>query len=1095
MKYIIIFIALLGKLYSQFYNGPEKNFGKNRVNNFPRTWQYVQYPWYSIFYYDEAKNLTPLLKNIIEVTSQDILNFLGIEISAKEHIFFILYASSEDMFESNVLHPEELSISAGKLLYERNKVVLGYPGDPVKFYKEVKKALIEIFLERAIYGTEWKDRIKNFAIINIPDWMYKGLIRYLANEEDPEAILWAWSHHNKKRFTRPLSINIEEAEMVGYTMFKYIAFTFGKSVIKDILEAISSTKNAEDAISSVLGRSIDEILTETQKWITEKYKFPLMKKTIKLPTYGKVKYLGASLNGSLLLLSITKNNSKKVYLVNISTGKKRVIYKEQSRNWTRGYSNYPLASFINDSTIFIITAENYQHYVIRYNLMSRNYYKRPLHGVKNITSLNYNYLTNDFFLCADGYVFKYSLISGTLEKVNDINIYPVVFAYPYQKGWFILSPSQNYDKYEITYYSNNLKKKIFQGNIYEIPNFFDYFEYKKEEHSPIPPRSFLGHSKSAKDTNYFLIFCFNNYQTSQQECFRLSFDSSIIHIDTAIHWKYDINISPYLNFPHYALNIIPFGGKHISIVPLKKRIGVGEIEAFSLPMTSRDNENLSTKTEETPRHSEIQDTGRVKVKYISIEKLPFNLLSFISERKPIDTKNYIFESEKNLKKKKSETEPPPENTSYSFIDTSSRRTYQGSFISSEITTFLDLDGITNFYQPFIVTVPYIQFPYIPPGIGATTTLKIYDIPEDYAISMGIRYSITSSFNELFLAVANRSNRMDKKYRFSRSVYSYVFPEPYQMILKIQTNKLDAELSYPFSEFAKILFVPSIFQQIFVVKATDYFNLKYNPLVKIYWAYFAGCFVYDNSHILVPGHLKGIRTKFFVDLFKPFKGMEPFKLSEDEKKFYRTIAGNLGMDARVYIPIITSNMTLMGRLAFASSIIKQSTIYYLGGLSNWIPFGNYPIFNFSNPVSPKEYYLWHTIATPVRGFIQNSRHGTGFALYNMELWISPFRMLPPKAIINEFFQNFKITFFLDFGITWLEKIKNLWEKQYYISKEIYSGPIYITIKNYNTPYIGGIGFGIRSKLLGYFIKVDTGWGIENETIYKKPRIYVSFGSEL
>ncbi len=42
-----------------------------------------------------------------------------------------------------------------------------------------------------------------------------------------------------------------------------------------------------------------------------------------------------------------------------------------------------------------------------------------------------------------------------------------------------------------------------------------------------------------------------------------------------------------------------------------------------------------------------------------------------------------------------------------------------------------------------------------------------------------------------------------------------------------------------------------------------------------------------------------------------------------------------------------------------------------------------------------------------------------------------------------------------------------------------------------PFLGGYGFGARSTLLGYFVKVDAGWPMDG--VFKgKPKFYFSLG---
>jgi hypothetical protein len=59
-----------------------------------------------------------------------------------------------------------------------------------------------------------------------------------------------------------------------------------------------------------------------------------------------------------------------------------------------------------------------------------------------------------------------------------------------------------------------------------------------------------------------------------------------------------------------------------------------------------------------------------------------------------------------------------------------------------------------------------------------------------------------------------------------------------------------------------------------------------------------------------------------------------------------------------------------------------------------------------------------------------------------------------------------------------------------TKYEYFGPLRIKVQYEKDPIVGGVGFGARTKLLGYFIKGDLAWGIEDGKVKKTPMFYFS-----
>ena len=53
---------------------------------------------------------------------------------------------------------------------------------------------------------------------------------------------------------------------------------------------------------------------------------------------------------------------------------------------------------------------------------------------------------------------------------------------------------------------------------------------------------------------------------------------------------------------------------------------------------------------------------------------------------------------------------------------------------------------------------------------------------------------------------------------------------------------------------------------------------------------------------------------------------------------------------------------------------------------------------------------------------------------------------------------------------------------------------ISVENLREPIIGGMGFGFRSKIWGYFVRLDFAWGIEDLEI-QKPMPYLSLTKDI
>ncbi|MDX1935620.1 MAG: hypothetical protein SFU21_00810, partial [Flavihumibacter sp.] len=142
------------------------------------------------------------------------------------------------------------------------------------------------------------------------------------------------------------------------------------------------------------------------------------------------------------------------------------------------------------------------------------------------------------------------------------------------------------------------------------------------------------------------------------------------------------------------------------------------------------------------------------------------------------------------------------------------------------------------------------------------------------------------------------------------------------------------------------------------------------------------------------------------------------------------------------------------------------LYYLGGQDGWL------LPKYNNAAQPQNVaYAFQTLAVNMRGFNQNVSNGNNAIVLNSEFRLPVFTTLFSKPINNAFLRNFQLTQFIDLGSAWNGGYNKIARPNV-----IYGNPpVQVNIKAGGIgPFVGGYGFGARSTLLGYFMKLDAGW---------------------
>jgi hypothetical protein len=84
----------------------------------------------------------------------------------------------------------------------------------------------------------------------------------------------------------------------------------------------------------------------------------------------------------------------------------------------------------------------------------------------------------------------------------------------------------------------------------------------------------------------------------------------------------------------------------------------------------------------------------------------------------------------------------------------------------------------------------------------------------------------------------------------------------------------------------------------------------------------------------------------------------------------------------------------------------------------------------------------------------------------------------NVVTNSFLQNLMFVQFIDLGTAWngaYGAIQRPFVTYTTQDNQGFPGPVSVKIKTGGIgPFAGGYGFGVRSMLLGYYLKFDAGW---------------------
>ncbi|MGC1391627.1 MAG: hypothetical protein WA816_11370 [Bacteroidales bacterium] len=1081
-KLIIIFFACVfySNAYGQFYNGLQMSFGKNKVQYYDFYWQFYRFDNFDCYFNEYGRDLAQFTSEYATKKLAEIEDFF--DYTLEKRIIFIIYNKNSEYRQSNiglVTFDEDGYNTGGFNRIIKNKVMLYYEGDHEAYKRQIAASITEVIINEMLYNADIKDRISSSSLITMPDWYIKGLIGYVSGGWNYETENRVKDGLKSGKFKKMNHLEYDDAIDAGESFWRFIGEKYGDALIPNIIYLTKIYKNIDDGLLYVIGQNLKDILKEWKNYYKEEYSgdknLPTedantIRKSKKEQIYQQVK---VSPGGDYIAYVTNDWGRKRVWLYNQATGKRKIIFRKEPKFEQIVDNTYPVIAWHPSGKILtFINDEKSDLQMYFYRVDEKTTTRRILLYFDKILDFSYSPEGSRLVFSAvkDGItdIYIHTIASGTNEQItrdiaDDLN-----------PSFMKDSPDK------IIFSSNRLSDTLTNtaDPFEKVSQTFDLFTYDLTRKSNVVVRLSEGKytdrlqaSEVAKNK-----FTYVGNQNGILNRYTANFDSSISFIDTVAHYRYYINSQPLTNYDRNIRNqsvlngTDPFG--EVLFTNRKYVLRKG-LQSQSNPVLPGEMVNTKLRNEKNQYFHKADSIEQLRQWLVAEDKkrrdtLTKPLYEYYIKNEPIDINHYIFEKEKQnyynqLWRKK-----------YMDIDLDTGRfnlplirIYETSFYNNYIATQIDFSFLNNSYQVYNGGAPYFN-----PGVNLLTQIGTVDLFEDYRITGGFRFAGNFDSNEYLLSIENLKGTFDKQLIYHRETYS----SSDSTYFKIYSQDIHFSLSKPITPVLALKGTVSYRYDRHVIQAIDMATLNY-PNTSQQWASLKGEIIFDNTRKRLINIYFGTRFKIFGEYYK--------ELTSKKSDMFV-----LGVDFRKYIKI-HRELIWANRFAASTSFGPTKLIYYLGGVDNWMGylFNKVPMFDNTVPVTPNVNYGFQALATNMRGFSQNVRNGNSFALINSELRWPVVRYLAGHPLRSNFLNSLQIIGFGDVGTAWSGN--SPWSSTNgYDTEKLTNGPVSVTLDTNREPIIEGFGAGLRASILGYFVRADWAWGIENG--YILPRIfYLSF----
>ncbi len=997
------------------------------------------------------------------------------------------FPSAQALLHSNIDWGPSEEVE-GRIEFPEGQALIVHPGSSQGLYQEVRKAMAEVILEEFANGTLFNTILQKELLLYDAQWFFEGLVEYAGS---------GWTYEDERKIAGAYKEDLvalaiegdgELSRLLRKSIWHYIVHEYGEQKISEIVYLVNISHSIESGIISVLGITLNTLTLRWERYIKNRIKNLLVNR-LKLEDYGP--YTDIPLQDKQRVLAARYHgDSNRVALYLDREGQQSVqIYDIGEKSWTTTpiksgfkHQNAQLLDFQatlewhpNQALIYAPVWTKGQYKLAMYDLVENELTMRDLpRDVRKIYTISISHDGNRLLFSA--------LHKGSID----------IYTGPSKEGSFKQITNDGYDNLDpiwsdddqSIFFSSNRKeigKSSFEEQLYGYENHFDIFQIIMTRDTALWARisstPFIDERQPQVTSHYELWYLSDRSGVSNLEEIDIS-----SHKASALT-NLSVGIGSLHLYNNFAL-LTHYKGKKAELL-LMRRSSLGE-NKFPEPTLRRLENDSKRKIEEQKEEKRKEKLEKIRrqeeedVKKAKEDKKKKEEEAEKKEKQPV--RYYIFDDDdepyevKKADKDDFLTQPKPQSkaptTVFGRVDKPElgdvevsrptygenpwRTLYTGLNIHYDPISTLGLKfdaGFQDLAQNHELKATWIPF------------IRLRIAPRDHIIRADYAYKK----NKIdLIGEAGLTTRFLWIQDVSTSLDSLIF----------RYNKVFANVGarYPLSAKsfmeakAGILRLDRLDQRLTrLVLLNDRDNLLRGGLKA----------EYDNTVKKDGFTLEGFKAQAQADYF--------YSLNNSQEAFYRAKAR-----INYYRPIF-DNMVLSLQVSGGFSSARFVPQYYLGGVPGQLH--NPVVFQRrdenrvrDNSVDTSLYALhFAEFLTPMRGFGYNTRSGSRYMIANLELRIPISKLLRYSLQPNSLY-NVELIPFIDAGTVWTEG-NPFSQRKPTDTQFITSGNVTIKLQTLKSPFLIGIGTGLRVNLLNWSARFDLAWGLD-DYILQRPQLTTS-----
>ncbi|RMG29096.1 MAG: hypothetical protein D6730_04490 [Bacteroidetes bacterium] len=1036
----------------------------------PADWQYVASEHFDVFFSRDQEASAQTVARFAELSRYEIGSLFDYK---PEERFTLVYAANAfELVHTNFTPNFIRERKSGYFELPRREAVVVDPGNRKGLYQEVKKQVATLILSEFSHNNRLSSVMQSHLLLHNPQWFVEGLAAYIASGWTFEDEMWIQSIRKEDILDLALEGDTHLNEVVRKSIWHYIVYEYGEQKISEIIYLVNIAHSVESGIISVLGITLN---TLTDRWrefviarasrqaegrmeisqLPELHDVPLRSPDERITAYA---YHPAT---AMLAVYLEKDGQHRLWFYNKDTE----TYQPTGLSFGVGSIiaerlrfEAPLAWSPDGKTLAAVAYKHPRLQLVYVDVESKKTTALPLGSeVQRINSMSWSH---------DGARLVFSaLVNGQVDLYTTASMEAELEALT-QDIYDELDPSWSLNDQFIFFSSN---RQTEQAD--ELPHSFERdYDLFALEHAVNETRQLTQTPAVNERFPYPVDDVRLNY---------LSDESGIANL-YSLH-IFDKNSSPVSNlsqsieslaatadFLTFAspiwgklqLFIIPNERMKAARPPSKTLLRLDYNTAYQRKLEERQLANQYAEQEEPARPAETTPAQEKeqppKAEEEEKEKPPVRYYLFDEGTEPYEVRKPEKDAFERL--------PEPVSVNNSVFADEPKPLYED----------IAVEGSQRAATRWAADYLALNIDYDPVArYGLNLGMGLSDLLNHHRLEVEINPYFNLKNGDARLRYTYMRHRIDA-YAEAGFAFRHFRRENFlgggdSLIFRYNRTYLKAGARYPLTAYLSV----GLEGQYHLLERKDLKIIRPVLLNDNDQAVSAHAYaLFDNSRQQEGYYYKGMQAMFSLNSY--------YSLNQSDFAFH-TASLNL-----VHYQELHQRIVLATRLrsAFSFGPESQKQQFYMGGLDDWITsvfFENGIRRPLRSSTLNSGLYPFHfqEFLTPMHGFLFSTREGTKYVLANFEVRF-PISRMARRTLQSGGLYNLEIIPFFDAGTVW-RRGNPFSQKNPTDTQIVGSPPITVQLQTLKSPFLFGFGTGFRVFLMGYSLRVDAGWGIDDNSL--------------